>query len=190
MALAAPLPFPRTYSSSHHRESLNTLEPVLQMSPSITLPLLTGKITLSEALDEEDDILEKLSYPEKRLNFCNYLHAHANEIESIVSHHLSISRDLCRAPWVNEWIHGSFNVCVPIYVNDEKKVIIRFPLPYKIGESAYPGNAEEKLRCEVATYAWIQSHCPSIPIPGLWGFGFPSGPSVRNPGREFGIVVY
>lgn len=179
----------RTCSSSHHRESLNTLEPVLQMSPSITLPLLTGKITLSEALDEEDDILEKLSYPEKRLNFCNYLHAHANQIESIVSHHLRISRDSCRAPWVNEWIHGSFNVCVPIYVNDEKKVIIRFPLPYKIGESTHPGNAEEKLRCEVATYAWIQSHCPSIPIPRLWGFGFPSGPSVRNPGREFGITV-
>ncbi|UPL02692.1 hypothetical protein LCI18_013626 [Fusarium solani-melongenae] len=55
--------------------------------------------------------------------------------------------------------------------------MIRFPLPYKIGESTHPGNADEKLRCEAATYAWLQSHCPSIPIPHLWGFGFPSGPS-------------
>ncbi|RSL84258.1 hypothetical protein CDV31_016724 [Fusarium ambrosium] len=147
------------------------------MSPSSSLPLLTGRIALSEALEEEDDVLEKLSYPEKRLNFCNYLHAHTNEIESIVSHHLGIPRASCRVPWVDEWTHGSFNICIPVYVNDRKKVMIRFPLPYKIGESTHPGNADEKLRCEAATYAWIQSHSPSIPIPHLWGFSFPSGPS-------------
>lgn len=152
------------------------------MSPFTSLPLLAGRITLSEALDEEDDILRKLTYPEKRLDFCSYLHAHAKELETIVSHHLHISRETCRAPYVDEWMHGSFNVCIPIYVNGEKRVIIRFPLPYKIGEPTSPGNAEEKLRCEAATYAWMQSHCPLIPIPRLWGFGFPNGPSVRNPG--------
>ncbi|KAM4059099.1 aminoglycoside phosphotransferase [Hirsutella rhossiliensis] len=124
------------------------------MPPCASLPLLAGRITLSEALDAEDDILEKLSYPEKRLDFCSHLHAHADEIETIVSHHLHVSRDSCRAPWVDEWVHGSFN----------------------IGESTHPGNADEKLRCEVATYAWIQAHCPWVPIPRLWGFGFPGGP--------------
>lgn len=149
-----------------------------------TLPLLKGSITLSEALEEEDDILQKLSYPEKRLDFCAYLHTHSKEIEAIVSHHLGVPRDSCHVPWVDKWVHGSFNICIPVLVNAGKKVMIRFPLPYKIGESTHPGNAEEKLRCEVATYAWIQAHCPSIPTPRLWGFGFPGGSSVRRPGRD------
>jgi len=146
----------------------------------MSLPLLTGRITLSEALDEEDNVLEKLSYPEKRLDFCSYLHTHTDEIKAIVSHHLGVPKDACQVPWVDEWLHGSFNICIPIYINAAKRVMIRFPLPYKIGESTHPGNAEEKLRCEVATYAWMRSHGHSVPIPRLWGFGLPSGLSVRN----------
>ncbi|KAL2256487.1 hypothetical protein VTK26DRAFT_1598 [Humicola hyalothermophila] len=149
------------------------------MATSVSLPLLTGKITLSEALDEEDNILEKLSYPEKRLDFCAYLYTHANDIKAIVAHHVAVTRESCKIPWVDEWLHGSFNICIPVYINGVKRVMIRFPLPYKIGESTHSGNAEEKLRCEVATYAWIQSNCPSIPIPRLWGFGFPNGQAVR-----------
>ncbi|RHZ69166.1 hypothetical protein CDV55_106186 [Aspergillus turcosus] len=147
------------------------------MSPATSLPLLTGSITLSDALDEEDNVLERLSYPEKRLDFCKYLFTHTNTIKAIVSHHLRIPEDSCRVPWVDEWLHGSFNICIPIYINAVKRLMIRFPLPYKIGESTHSGNAEEKLRCEVATYAWMESHCPSVPIPCLWGFGYPSGPS-------------
>ncbi|RMZ76687.1 hypothetical protein DV738_g4851, partial [Chaetothyriales sp. CBS 135597] len=147
------------------------------MSRMEPLPLLTGTITLSEALDDEADVLRKLTYPEKRLDFYQFLHAHAREIEAIVSHHLGLSAGSCRTPWVSEWVHGSFNVCIPIYVNGIKRVVIRFPLPYKIGESSHPGNVEEKLRCEVATYVWMQSHCSSVPIPRLWGFHFPDGTS-------------
>jgi hypothetical protein len=83
-------------------------------------------------------------------------------------------------PWVDKWIQGSFNVCIPVFIHARKKVMIRFPLPYKIGEPTHPGNAEEKLRCEVATYASIWSQRPSIPTPRLWGFGFPGGLSVRT----------
>lgn len=155
------------------------------MSRSGSLPLLAGAITLSEALDDETDVIRKLSYPEKRLDFYQFLRAHAGEIESIVSHHLGVSRDSCRTPWIDEWVHGSFNVCIPIYVHAQKRVVIRFPLPYKIGESTNQGNAEEKLRCEAATYAWTQSHCPSIPIPRLWGFCFPGASSVRSLSREW-----
>ncbi|KAL8977811.1 MAG: hypothetical protein Q9205_006466, partial [Flavoplaca limonia] len=54
----------------------------------------------------------------------------------------------------------------------EKRVMIRFPLPYKVGEEDFPGNAEEKLRCEAATYVWLQQHCPDVPIPRLLGFSF------------------
>ncbi|KAL4954293.1 hypothetical protein BDW69DRAFT_205332 [Aspergillus filifer] len=36
----------------------------------------------------------------------------------------------------------------------------RVPLPYKCGERYYPGNCEEKLRSEAATYIWINENCP------------------------------
>lgn len=53
-----------------------------------------------------------------------------------------------------------------------KRVLIRFPLPYKVGESRYPGNADEKLHCEAAAYIWINQNYPSVPIPKLLGFSF------------------
>ena len=54
---------------------------------------------------------------------------------------------------MRERIHGSLNVSIPLYIENwnrcsAKRVLIRFPLLYKVGESAYPGNADEKLRCE------------------------------------------
>ncbi|QQK42503.1 Aminoglycoside phosphotransferase [Penicillium digitatum] len=51
----------------------------------------------------------------------------------------------------------------------------RLPLPYRIGEDSGPGNADEKIRCEVGTYAWLQEKCPSVPIPHLYGYGFTAG---------------
>jgi len=68
-------------------------------------------------LDGGHDVLRKLSYPEKRLDFCGYLHLHASDMEAIAAHHLGLSAEACSVPWVNEWLHGSFNVCIPIYVN-------------------------------------------------------------------------
>lgn len=131
------------------------------MPTATSLPSLKGKITLSEALNAEDNVLEKLSYPSKRLGFCRYLHNHGKEIEAIVAQHFAVPTQSCTVPWVNEWLLGSFNVGIPVYV---KKVIIRFQLAYKVGESTHPGNAAEKLRTEVATFAWMQSHCPSLPF--------------------------
>jgi hypothetical protein len=149
-----------------------------------SLPLLKKTITLQEALGEDEDILRELSYPEKRLDFFYYLFQHRKEVEAIVSFHLGIPKDVCKvAEEFREWVHGSFNACIPVYIDDSvkfhtKKVFIRFPLPYKVGDLQHPGNAEEKLRCEVATYIWIQSNCPDVPIPCLRGFGFPGGRSV------------
>ncbi|RDL34710.1 Uncharacterized protein BP5553_07838 [Venustampulla echinocandica] len=148
------------------------------MPPS--LPLLKKTITLDEALSQDENILQQLSYPEKRLDFFYYLFQHRAGIEAIVSFHLGVSKDVCKvAGEFSEWVHGSFNACIPVYINGPtkslKNVFIRFPLPYKAGESQYPGNAEEKLRCEVATYIWMQSNCPDVPIPYLRGFGFSGG---------------
>jgi hypothetical protein len=153
-------------------------------SQTPTLPLLRGPTTLDTALEEEHNVLIHLGYPEQRIDFFVWLNSHRTEIEDTVSYHLGLTgAEVCRVGDVKEWIHGSFNVCIPVYIDNWKmhpgrRVIIRFPLPYKIGESTYPGNADEKLRCEAATFIWIQDNCPDVPIPYLWGFGFVGGQSV------------
>ncbi|KOS39868.1 hypothetical protein ACN38_g9284 [Penicillium nordicum] len=75
-------------------------------------------------------------------------------------------------------MRGSFNICILVdfYVpGQNKQLIIRFPLPYRIGDICYPGNADEKILCEAGTYAWLQTNCPDVPIPYLYGFGLRSG---------------
>jgi hypothetical protein len=148
-----------------------------------SLPLLRGSITLEAALSHDDNILRELSYPAQRIDFFMYLYQRRREIEATVAYHLGFSQvDVCRLADVDEWIDGSFKVCIPVYFERARhnagRVLVRFPLPYKVGESQHPGNAEEKLRCEVAAFIWIQDNCPGVPIPYLWGFGFPNGQSV------------
>jgi len=72
-------------------------------------------------------------------------------------------------------MHGSFNLCIPVTIANSKLVLIRFPLPYRVGDKARPGNGDEKLRCEAATYAWMQDKCPDVPIPHLYGFALSTG---------------
>ncbi|BCR96230.1 uncharacterized protein AKAW2_21169A [Aspergillus luchuensis] len=146
------------------------------------LPLLHGQISLSAALDDDDNVLQELSYPQRRIDFYVYLYQHRTVIESIVSYHMNLNiKQTCRVEEVKEWISGSFNVCIPVVIDGQdgrtsKRVLMRFPLPYKVGESQQPGNSDEKLRCEAATYIWTRQNCPSIPIPQLWGFAFAQGP--------------
>ena len=144
-----------------------------------SLPLLRASITLSEALAEDEDVIQNPSYSEKRLDFWLCLHSCRSRIEDVISRHLRISKEHFRLSEVEEWIHGSFNACLPIYIAPEErasglppKAIIRFPLPYKIGEEFCPGNVDEKLRCEVATYIWLRASCPEVTMPRLLGFGF------------------
>ncbi|KAI9736677.1 MAG: hypothetical protein M1834_000881 [Cirrosporium novae-zelandiae] len=152
-----------------------------------SLPLLRGTITLKSALEDDDDILQRIAYPEQRLDFFTYLYSYCSEIEAIVSSHLGFEREMYKVGEVKEWIAGSFNVCIPIYINKRahhprKRVLIRFPLPYKVGEMKFPGNADEKIRCEAAAFIWLQENCAAaVPIPYLWGFGFPNGQSFTTP---------
>ncbi|TVY88914.1 hypothetical protein LAWI1_G007107 [Lachnellula willkommii] len=88
---------------------------------------------------------------------------HRKDFEAIVSYHLSLAaNEICRFGEVGEWKHGSFNSKSP-----RRRVLLRVPLPYKVGESAYPSNANEKLRTEAATFIWIEDNCPDVPIPHL-----------------------
>ncbi|KAH8723918.1 hypothetical protein GQ44DRAFT_740665 [Phaeosphaeriaceae sp. PMI808] len=52
---------------------------------------------------------------------------------------------------------------------------MRCPIPHKLAEARYPGTVDEKLSCEVGTYAWMQENSPNVPIPHLFGFGFSDG---------------
>ncbi|KAL4885175.1 hypothetical protein BJY04DRAFT_231781 [Aspergillus karnatakaensis] len=104
------------------------------------LPLLRRQITLSDALADDDNVLQELSYPEQRFEFYLYLYQQRTVIESIVSYHLNLNKNqTCRVGEVKDWIAGSFNVCIPVHIDGHsdkapKRVLIRFPLPYKFTE--------------------------------------------------------
>ncbi|RAH46494.1 uncharacterized protein BO95DRAFT_472928 [Aspergillus brunneoviolaceus CBS 621.78] len=136
------------------------------MSPSTTTTttttrrLLRGEITYSAAKELETNIL------------------HSHFLETVVAHHLNLVPTSCRIAEPSEWLSGSFNVCIPIYVEDNRRrpsFLLRFPLPHRVGENVNPGNADEKILCEVGTYTWLQHDCPEVPIPQLHGYGLSTG---------------
>lgn len=157
---------------------------------------LNKEITYSEAADQEHNVLHQLTYFQKREEFIHCLLDHRAEIEDIISCYLRLSgAETCRLSTPEDWIHGSFNLCLPVSIENWRRkpggrVMIRFPLPFKVGDSYRPGNSDEKIRCEATTYAWIRENCPDVPIPYLWGFAFAggvegaNGTSVSNLPRE------
>ena len=144
-------------------------------------------MTLEEALEEEQNMLVRLTFLQKFATFREYPENHRTQIEAAVSYHLNLSRnDTCSLGHMREWIHESFNMCLPLRITrpaslSQSRVMIRFPLPYKIGEEYNPGNADEKLRCEAATYVFIQENCPDIPVAKLLGFAFSGNDCVNHP---------
>lgn len=94
---------------------------------------------------------------------------------------LQLGVQACHVGVSEIWMSGSFNVAIPIrlFLPRMQTIYLRLPLPYRVGEDNCPGNTEEKLRTETATYLWLQEHCPDIPIPVLHGFGLPDGSTVR-----------
>jgi hypothetical protein len=109
-------------------------------------------------------------------------------MKAVIVYHLGIkSTDMCHVANTEDWFRGSFNVCVPITIDNWKsrqqpgqRVILRFPLPYRVGEGFRPGNGDEKIQCEVGAYAWLQENCPDVPIPRLYGFAMSTGETVRD----------
>lgn len=146
--------------------------------------LLHGEIIYSAARKEDHNVLNELCYWDRREQFFNHLQSHRRLIQQIVAHHLGLSSsDKCHIVDPELWIYGSFNLCILIFVDDAARgpwehFMMRFPLPYKIGEDLRPGNADEKIRCEAGTFAWLQENCPTISIPELYGFGLSTGQTV------------
>ncbi|PKY04249.1 hypothetical protein P168DRAFT_297150 [Aspergillus campestris IBT 28561] len=120
-----------------------------------------------------------ISYNRAQLTRCfAHLHDQREWMKAVVAHHLGLkSSDEYYVAGVSSWLHGSFNVCIPIIVKSwkGKRVLLRFPLPYRVGESFRPGNCDEKVQCKAGAYAWIQNNCSDVPIPKIYGFALSSG---------------
>lgn len=142
--------------------------------------LLRGEITYSVAKDEEVNILHRLGYPEQRVKFFTALNHRRNWMSAIVAHHLGLSPDVCDVSHPDDWVHGSFNVCIPVTLSSGKRLMLRFPLPYRVGDGFRPGNGDEKIRCEAGTYAWFQQNARDVPIPRLYGFALSTGKAVSR----------
>lgn len=146
-----------------------------------TRQLLRREITYSEAKADEFSILHQLGYPSEQKRFFANLHDKREWIKATVTHHLGLrSPNECHVANQENWLHGSFNVCIPITIDSwgRQRVLMRFPLPYRIGEDFRPGNGDEKIQCEAGSYAWLQENCPDVPIPKLFGFALSTGETV------------
>jgi len=140
-----------------------------------TLELDNGKhITYESAIKKDENIINEATYPRARKQLFQKLRDQRATIQDIVRHHLRLrGEDACIVE--DQWIRGSFNVCIPVEVRSagfNQKLIFRCPMPHKLAEATYPGTIDEKLSSEVGAYVWMQEYCPDIPIPQLYGFGF------------------
>lgn len=139
--------------------------------------LLSGSITLSEAKLKSSNVLHALHFPQQKREFYARIERQRHILSHLVAHHLNIDLASVTISGEEHWLHGSFNLCIPVLVDNTAEpslpqyVMVRFPLPYRVGEATNPGNADEKIRTEAATYAWIHQNCPGVPIPRLYGFG-------------------
>ncbi|RMY57572.1 hypothetical protein D0863_12588 [Hortaea werneckii] len=134
-------------------------------------------MTEEQALDEDWDMIPTLTAYSKTQSFCNSLEDYRPQLERLISRHLGIPPSEFVLLGQEHWVWGSFNICLPIDIKSTlvtqclpRQAILRMPLPFRCGEDYSPGNVEEKLRCEAATYIWLQRKCPSIPTPKLLAF--------------------
>ena len=151
-----------------------------------TRNLLSGPVTLSHVVAKDRNMLHALQYPRLKEDFYQRIEGYRPLLAHEVAYHFRIkSSDVNISPQ-EYWRHGSFNLCVPVMIEVDQSVapkvpqfvMLRFPLPYRVGEATNPGNSDEKISCEAATYAWLSENCPTVPIPRLYGFGFSTGKRV------------
>jgi hypothetical protein len=93
---------------------------------------------------------------------------HRNQMEALTRHHLQLRKETITVAPCKEWIHGTFNLCIPIEVNYGhacRQFMFRCPMPHKNAEAQYEGTVNEKMSCEVGAYVWIQEKCPKLRQP-------------------------
>jgi hypothetical protein len=82
------------------------------------LELDNGKhITYESALKKDINIINGAAYPAARRQLFQKLWDQRATIQDIVRHHLRLrDKDACIVKAENQWIRGSFNVCIPVEV--------------------------------------------------------------------------
>lgn len=95
------------------------------MSEARLRPLLHKEITYEEARESETNILHQLGYRKERKKLYYLVYEHRDLIQKRVAHHLGLpSPAPCRVEDPKTWRHGSFNLCVPIIVENEGRALI------------------------------------------------------------------
>ncbi|KAM3499047.1 hypothetical protein MY10362_007675 [Beauveria mimosiformis] len=121
---------------------------------------------LANAIDKEENVLFSMRYPELQKQFYASILEQTVELEDMICRLLQVQTcKIHRQP--RAWRHGSFNVAIIVWLPSGKTAYLRLPFSHRIGERPFPGNLEEKIRTETATYLWLQEHCPDVPIPTL-----------------------
>lgn len=164
-----------------------------QRPMTATIKTRSGRYTLASAIETEASFLDSVNDAKSLTALLAALWGQRDEIAAATKSHLGLSwRDECRVLPVDAWVCGEFNACITIEVrrgsraisnlggqshavHPATKYIFRVCMPHKHAENLHPGTVDEKLRCEVAAYAWVEEHCPEIRTPGLIGFGFTDG---------------
>ncbi|KAM0245153.1 hypothetical protein ACHAQJ_010641 [Trichoderma viride] len=135
-------------------------------------------VTVDEARDLEEDFVKLWLHDRAMEKFYRRLSRHQNHIKALTRHHLQLRKEEITIAPLKDWIHGTFNLCIPIQVKYShacRKFMFRCPMPHKLAEAQYAGTVNEKMGCEVGAYVWMQEKCPNIRIPYLYGFGFTDG---------------
>jgi len=131
-------------------------------------------ITYELARKRDVNIINEATYPGARKQLYQKLWDQRATIQALVRYHLRLrDEDACIVE--EQWIRGSFNVCMPVRVRSagfNKTLIFRCPMPHKLAEAKYPGTIDETLSSQLGTYIWMQDECTDIRIPHLYGFGF------------------
>lgn len=143
-----------------------------------------GKLlSVTSAAEHESNLVLFIRHRHAAERFSRQLWDQKESIEALVRSHLRLRKgDRCIVLPRDTWIQGGFNICVLVEViaaGSSTKLVFRCPMPHKLAERQYPGTIDEKVRCEVAAYVWMQEHCFDVRIPSLYAFGFVDGSQVR-----------
>ena len=155
-----------------------------------TIKTRSGRYTLESALETEASFLVSVDDTKSLTALLVALWDRRDAIAAAAKSHLGLGwRDDCRVMPMDAWVCGGFNTCVLVEVHRGSKAmggssaphsrsqyVFRVCMPHTLAESQCPGTVDEKMRCEVAAYAWIEEHCAEIRTPELIGFGFTGGP--------------
>lgn len=132
--------------------------------------------SLKDALYGDGNALVAMRYPGLDDEYRRHIESSKTDIEQMIQNLLGVR--WCRVMKSQLWKSGSFNLAIPVYLPHEQTIYLRLPLSYRLGEAQCPGNVEEKLRTEIATYQWVSENCADVPIPTLLAFGLPGGSTV------------